>query len=618
MQIILLDFGGNIVFWEKDIEVGSPTYNFVTDNSKVIRVIAGPGAGKSFALQRRIMRLLETGMASPEKILVITYSKVAAEYLKDDINKINITGTDKIVATTLHGLCHGLINNNSSIAPTRNLRFLHTFEHKPMLYDLSEAYGVLRKKEECIRTFETELETDDNSDKRFNYDVLEWLKIHNAMLFGEIITQTIKYFDENPSCPERTMFDHVLVDEYQDLNIAEQKVVDLLSANGSLVVIGDDDQSIYSFKHAHPDGIRKFNETHIGCVDHVFRECRRCPKSVVEIASRLIQHTENRIQRDFVPFKDNQDGEVIPLVHKTTKEEIDELSSMIKTESSIIALSEILVLTPTRNMAESFREKLNDLGILAKSFFKESVLKTDKLKRAFSMLNLLANPDDMVSLRYLLGQGGDKFRAKNYKRILDYASEHSISVIEVLEKVLKNDIKIPYTYQLVQVYSKIHSELQLLKEAVTKAPTELASILIDNDLENTEFVELLKVAVNRTGLLGKIDLEEWLKQVCLDFSRLISLPENIIDGDFVKIMSLHSAKGLSAKYLVVMHTVSGLIPREPTKSIEDYPKYIEEMRRLFYVAVTRCKGNQPDYPGKLIISTIEGRESRFIKELAIF
>ena len=100
------------MLWEKDLKVNSPAYKFITDDSNVIRVIAGPGAGKSFALQRRIMRLLETGVTLPERILLITYSRVAAEYLKEDIKKINIDGVDKIVATTLHSLCHSLIINN--------------------------------------------------------------------------------------------------------------------------------------------------------------------------------------------------------------------------------------------------------------------------------------------------------------------------------------------------------------------------------------------------------------------------------------------------------------------------------------------------------------------------
>jgi DNA helicase II / ATP-dependent DNA helicase PcrA len=94
-----------------------------------------------------------------------------------------------------------------------------------------------------------------------------WLRFHEDMLICEIIPELYRYLRNNPAAPERSLYDHVLVDEYQDLNKAEQAVVDLLSTSAALCVVGDDDQSLYSFKHAHPEGIRTFPRTHHGlCV----------------------------------------------------------------------------------------------------------------------------------------------------------------------------------------------------------------------------------------------------------------------------------------------------------------------------------------------------------------
>ena len=604
--------------WDRDLEKDSPAYNFVVDDAKTIRVIAGPGAGKSYAMQHRIMRLLEQERVSPEKILVITYSKVAAEYLKKDIAEIKIAGADKIVATTLHGLCYDLIYKNHDIAPERCLRTMQPFEQKALLYDLSEEYGVLRQKTERIRAFEAELETDISSDDKFKVDVVEWAKRHNTMLWGEVITQTIKYLANNPSCPEMNIFEHVLVDEYQDLNKSEQKVVDLLSANGKLVVIGDDDQSIYGFKHANPDGIRNFHEAHKDCSEHRFTECRRCPKAVVEKASCLIEHNEDRAYKDFVPYKDNQVGEIEIITSETFEDEIRDIAKMIKAEKDSgakIKYEDFLVLAPTQNIADKLRDELCELGVEAKSLFKESILQNNQLKRTFSLLSLMANPDDMVSLRYLLGQGGDKFRAKSYKRVLDYASENGLAVVEVLDKCAKGEIKIPYIHHLIFVYSELTRELSALKSAISASPMDLLDILTEDTPTNHVFRELLNEAINKNKFTKKMGLEKWLKQVYENVSKLISLPENLVSGEFVKIMSLHSAKGLSAKYLVIMGAAKGLLPREPFGLKDNYKKHLEEKRRLFYVAVTRCKGNQPDYPGKLIVSTVEGKESRFIREL---
>src|SRR4029078_5564627 len=95
----------------------------------------------------------------------------------------------------------------------------------------------------------------------------------------------------NPQSMERSMYDHVLVDEYQDLNKAEQAVIDLLSSNASLCVVGDDDQSLYSFKHAHPGGILAFPKTHPGTSGHYLLECYRCPTTIVSIANALFRTT---------------------------------------------------------------------------------------------------------------------------------------------------------------------------------------------------------------------------------------------------------------------------------------------------------------------------------------
>jgi superfamily I DNA/RNA helicase len=108
------------------------------------------------------------------------------------------------------------------------------------------------------------------------------------MLIGEIVTVTLDYVRNNPLRAERQRFDHAIVDEYQDLNCAEQVLIDLLAEQGTLTVIGDEDQSIYSFKHAHPEGIVTFADGHPGTHDETLDSCRRCPTAVVALANHLI------------------------------------------------------------------------------------------------------------------------------------------------------------------------------------------------------------------------------------------------------------------------------------------------------------------------------------------
>ena len=148
-------------------------------------------------------------------------------------------------------------------------------------------------------------------DSLFQDELLRWLRFHQAILIGELVPEALRYIRDNPACPERGEFDHVIVDEYQDLNKAEQVLLDLLSENGSVAAIGDVDQSIYRFRHAHPTGIVEFANTHAGTADKELDECRRCPTRVVAIADHLIRnnHPNGRDPR-LVPMPGKSEGEI--------------------------------------------------------------------------------------------------------------------------------------------------------------------------------------------------------------------------------------------------------------------------------------------------------------------
>jgi len=143
----------------------------------------------------------------------------------------------------------------------RVARPLNRFEMEPLLYDLPVRFGNKREREKRIRAYEAawaRLQHEQPgfaqapADAAFQHLLVAWLRFHEGMLIGEIIPELYRYLRNNPAASERSLYDHVLVDEYQDLNKAEQAVVDLLSTNAALCVVGDDDQSLYSFKHAHP------------------------------------------------------------------------------------------------------------------------------------------------------------------------------------------------------------------------------------------------------------------------------------------------------------------------------------------------------------------------------
>jgi superfamily I DNA/RNA helicase len=580
-------------------------------------VIAGPGTGKSFGLQRRVARLLENGQ-NPSRILAVTFTRTAAQDLRNEINAIDVIGAEKVNAKTLHGFCFGFLNRNNIIMRTgRFPRPILEFEQKPMLYDLDNSYGILKEKQNLLRAFEaswaclqSEVPGYPNRSKhqQFERDLKKWLRIHKAMLYGEMIIEALHYLHGNPHCRELKLFDHILVDEYQDLNRSEQAVIDILAKNSSLAIIGDDDQSIYSFKFAHPDGIREFPNTHPNCYVVEFAECRRCPQKVVEMASKLISLNSNRTLGKLIPFPKNQDGEVHIVQWESLDSEIIGLSNHISKDilNKNLNPEDILVLVPVRRFGYRIRDELVKRGINAKSYFRETALRGNDQKYNFSLLNLMANPMDMVSWRFILGLGSDNYRRSAYLRILDYSTKHDLSVYETINKLSSDQIKIPYSNSIVIIFRKTIDKISQYMNTILDNRQSLVDLLTTKCDDDTEFRNILTEAINDDEINQEESINEWLSKVYSFVMERVSFPESTASKDHIRIMSLHASKGLSAKCVIVMSAIDELIPGPIDNSGIPIEKQIEEKRRLFYVAITRCKSSNNAYPGKLIISSFSG------------
>lgn len=600
--------------WENGLEPTSAAYRFAADDSRFIRVIAGPGTGKSFSLRRRIARLIESGQ-DPRRILAVTFTRTAAQDLMNEIHSIGIDGAEEVVAKTLHSYCFGLLRKRSIIESTgRYPRPLLNFEKAPMLYDIKTTPNTKKDKERKLQAFEASwarLQSDEPGfppnidDRLFESEIKKWLTNHKAMLLGEIIIEALHYLKNNPLCQERQTFDHVLVDEYQDLNKAEQAVIDLISSNGNLAIIGDDDQSIYSFKHANPEGIREFPDTHPICDEIDFDHCRRCPKKVVAMASRLISKNENRTLGDLHTYENNQDGIVQIVQWPTLNDEINGICQKVIEDlnAHVVEPSDILILTPRRIIGYRVRDELVNKGIIAKSYFSESPLCTDELKYSFSLLTLIANPDDMVSLRYMLGFGASNYRSPSYAKFIKYVTDNHRKPMDVLEDCSTGKLAISGISAILRQYTIIKDKLLSLKNTAKINVNDFIDLLAKDIPENKDYRDILIGAIESATIDRNSDLQGWLQEIYAYSVEKILNPENTVEQDHVKIMSLHASKGLSAKYVIVMNVINDFIPSIDMDNEIDVNKQIEEQRRLFYVAITRCKSSQNGFPGKLIISS---------------
>ena len=353
--------------WDQDLDRNSPAYGIASSQTRFNRVVAGPGTGKSFALKRRVARLLEQG-AAPERILPVTFTNVAAEDLQREMLQIGVLGCESIRGSTLHSLCMRILSRQSVLdALGRTPRPLNKFEIEPLLYDLPKNFGDKRGRNKRIRAYEAawarlQHETpgyaQNPDDAAFEDALISWLTFHEGMLIGEIIPYVYRYLKDNPVAPERSLYDYVLVDEYQDLNKAEQGVVDLLCDAANLCIVGDDDQSLYSFKFSHPAGIREFPATHRPTTEHQIIECRRCPTRVVQMANSLIAHNRDREPRQLTPKPGNGWGNVTIQQYQTLEDEAVGIADLIAdlVNNQGYAPEEILVLAQRRSVGNPIHD----------------------------------------------------------------------------------------------------------------------------------------------------------------------------------------------------------------------------------------------------------------------
>lgn len=593
-------FGGpSLTNWDDGLE--GPGRTIAASDGNPIRVAAGPGTGKTFALKRRVARLITAGV-QPTGVLAVTFTRTAARQLVDEVCGMGLAGCELIKASTLHSLCFSILGQNHVFERTQRVsRMLLTAEEKkclafegaPLVEDLGKPhiYGAKRDKTRRIRAYEASwarLQHDqpgwptDPVDRQFEHDLISWLRFHEGMMVGELVPETLRYLRSNPAAPERQRFKHVLVDEYQDLNRAEQAIVELLAA-GSLVVVGDEDQSIYSFRHAHPEGMADFLARHQGAVDVPLIECRRCPSRVTDMASALIEKNHGAAGSGprLTPKRDAPAGVVNIVQWGSFEAEIAGVAEYVRHLVSAEGLTpgEILVLCARKQLGHSLRDALTQRQLSAHSFYNEVSLGDEQAQQAIALLTLLADENDRIALRFWLGLGDKKWRSRAYGLLRAHCETTNQSPMQVLDDMAAGALNLPDTDDLVSRHAELNVRIGALSSL---AGAELVDVLFP---DGDEWAEGLRISALRdTATHGSP--AQILDRVRLDLTQ----PEMPPDGEFIRIMSLHKSKGLTSRAVIVMGCVEGLVPYvEDSLDPVAQSRITAEQRRLFYVAVTRCR-----------------------------
>lgn len=563
-----------------------------------LRVLAGPGTGKTFALMRRISRLLESG-ADPSRILVSTFTRTAAKDLASELAKLGIAGIEHVRAGTLHALSFAILSRVEVLATTgREPRPMMDFEVRFLVADLCHLLDIKSKAcKKNLKAFNAawaRLQVDTPgwlatpADQAFDAALREWLTFHKAMLIGELVPECRKYLRNNPLCPERQNFDHVLVDEYQDLNKAEQEMLDLLALNGSLTVIGDENQSIYSFKHAHPDGIVDFHVAHPNTTNKDLTVCQRCPRLMVEMSNSLLAAGDgNARQMQVAPGKPNGEAHIVQW--PSIEAEANGIADMIKRriDAGQVEVGKVLVLAQRRQFGYAIRDALEARGVAAHSFFSEQELDGNAknegsydAQEAFTLLALLAKPDDLVALRVWCGFGNDQLRSKAWERTRRHAVATGLTMRDCLNQLAAGTVAIAHTAGLVDRYRLL---LQREQQCAGKLGAQLVDELFPAGAPWTEPLRTLAASIPSADF-PSVELLETLREGIVQ-------PEMPTEAEFVRIMSLHKSKGLTADFVAVLGLIEGVVPGAPDDELDHQAQAAkwEEDRRVFYVAMTRAK-----------------------------
>jgi superfamily I DNA/RNA helicase len=592
--------------WDTDLDKDSVAYAIAAAPQSRVRVIAGPGTGKSYAMKRRVAKILELG-AAPQKVLAVTFTRVAAEDLHRELQKLGTHGCEELQGRTLHSLAmHILARKHVLQAVGRVPRALNNFEMKAMVSDLAGNNGGKKAVKKFVQGYTAawaQTQGDepgfakDDDEKTFQTDLLDWMNFHKGMLIGELIPYLVRYLKQNPAAAEHKEFSHLLVDEFQDLNKAEQTAIAYLGTAAEVCIVGDDDQSIYSFKSAHPEGIREWKTLNPDCADLEMAECHRCPTRVVEMANALIAVNKNRTPRALKPIPEKGPGEVVIVQVPYLQDEAKWIRTKI---AELLANgahpSEIIILVQRSVAGRDILQALRDAEIPAKSYYDETQLASEEAQVRLALYKLFLNKDDRVALRYLLGHGDENFRRNAYARVRKHCENCSDTPWEALEKLLGQQLAIPHTKPLISQFAQLKEDLAPL-DAVSGNLQEFIDLLLPEGL--LDVAELRELALVQ---MATLDTPE---KLLAGMVQELTQPDVPMTIEEVRLMSLHKSKGLSSPYVFVAGCVEGILPAgvDPDLPKAQQDAALEEGRRLLYVGITRVKAEPAkNRPGSLFIT----------------
>lgn len=597
---------------------GDHARRLIESDARVIKVPAGPGAGKTTCLKKRVVRIVDTGLARRKEIFVGTFTRVITRSLQEAFARplgAPDDGDNPVVAT-LHSHAARILRENPPAAQGRKFRFLLEHEERVMLYDIAgkvpnfDSHNARDKELKELQSSWARQRTLD--DVRFEAAVNEWLRIHGGMLVGEVVFLATTAIQSGALPPER--FKHVFVDEYQDLTECEQTFVDMLTEpDGSILVLGDDDQSIYAFRFNHPEGLRTFprDEARQANLEALpLPDNHRCARAIVTLANEIAAQAGSN--KDPMTATKADDGIVDYVLWPTLEEEIAGLAEAVQARHD----TQFLILVTRQFMGYRLKTIIGDDAVTT---FREEVLKVDFVRERFAFAALLANEDDAVSLRAWLALDHTGPGQAAHRNVAAYESAVASKRhgLDLLVGIGDGSIAVAGTGA---VNVKARATRYLADKAAM--PPDLVPIIerifnpaLADDMPGRHIPANETAAERRARLRlekedkekarGDLDLlrrsavalaaeirEPTLQKVIETLQYRIGTRAPLLDEESeprVRIMTLHGAKGLQQGTVIVCGLANEIIPGPPKNTAIETAAHVREQRRLLYVAVTRAE-----------------------------
>ncbi len=606
-------------------------------------IVAGAGSGKTKVLTSRIANIIKEKKAFPNQILAVTFTNKAAKEMQNRVS--NILGSAAIGLSwlgTFHSICAKLLRKHASAANLNsNFTIIDTDDQIRLIKNICKAENVDIKQLSprfilaIIDRWKNKgyypSEVIINKKDIYEKTILPLYKIYQQKLtdlnscdFGDLILHTVKILENYSDIREiySNNFKYILVDEYQDTNFIQSRWLNLLSEkNKNICCVGDDDQSIYSWRGAEIKNFLEFDQVYENTKVIRLEQNYRSSQNILSVASNLIANNQNRVGKTLTTTM--EEGDLVQLnCFKNGKDEAtgvsDEIEKKIKKRFSY---NNVAILVRAIFQTREFEERFLKIGMPYRILGGTKFYERAEIKDCVAYLRLIHQEKDDLAFERIVNNPKRAIGDSTLKNIHEFAKENNLnlesaSVYMLEQNLIKPRAKIGLSF-FINSLNKWRNDLKIKKSNHVK----LLQIVLDEsgysamlknkkDLDNENRLENIKELLSAMKEFD--NLESFLEHVSLATS-----VDQEWDGEKVNMMTMHAAKGLEFDVVFLPGWEEGLFPHQ--KSIEEKgQKGLEEERRLAYVGITRAKQ-------KAIISFsmnrfyqgdwIDSMASRFIEEL---